>query len=153
MSSLYLSPEQFFRAAAEATLTTIQQGRGIVHRGPHANSPERRFNSRALQRNAWCEVRYFIDELPTGAVAVIFTTDGLYWGMADEKRAYYPQETAFHNALDFDPQALRVLYRNGPIGWHGRPWHEHLAAVKLSVMIEGGRLALPWSGNVKGAKA
>jgi hypothetical protein len=149
MKALDLSFEQWKKASAAAIPAVIQAGRGIVHPGPHANSPERRFNSRALQRCAWCEVKYFIEETPIGAKAVIFTDDGMYWGQADEKRGYYPLMTAFHNALDFDAKALKRLYRDGPIGWHGKPWHVHLAATACAILFEPPPKALPWHGGAK----
>jgi hypothetical protein len=148
MSKLCLSHEDFTRAWENCVVGVIQDRRGIVVRGPHPNSPERRFNNRKLQRWPWCEVKYFVnDDAILGPSVVVFTVDGWYLTTAYLKRPYYPQDIAFHNALDLDPIALRQLYRNGPIGWRGRPWHEHLAAVLWNVMTEPPMEQLPWSGN------
>jgi hypothetical protein len=145
MSANYLSFEDFTETAR--LVATIKPIRGIVHRDP--DGIERRFNNRFLQRscNHFCEVQYFIDEDGVcGPCAIIFDVDGRYVGQADEKRPYYPEYCAFQDALDLDPVALRQLYRNGPIGWHGKPWHTLLAEVLWDVITEFPPKGLPWNG-------
>lgn len=150
----YLSFEVFQHAMHNAFEGVVQPGRGIVHRGKHANSPQRRYNSRELQKHHFCEVEYFIDHsvCAAGLPECIWywgedPVTGYFSGFASLKRGYYPLDQAFHNALDFDMEALRRLYRNGPIGWRGIPWHIHLADVAMAVMTEPPPEALPWKGH------
>lgn len=44
---------------------------------------------------------------------------------------------AFTGALALHPGWLRRLYANGPIGWHGKPWHVLLAEVSMDILTEG----------------
>lgn len=151
----YLTFEQFEHAMNHAFDGVIEPGRGIIHRGPHLNSRPRRYNSRALQRHHYCEVSYFVDRsgCDAGLPEVIWywgddPTTGVFSGFAALKRRdYYPKITAFQNALSFDPQALRRLYQDGPVGWHGIPWHVHLASVYCRAAFEPPPLALPWNGQ------
>ncbi len=142
MSKLAMSFEEFCAAAAHAD-TIIVDGNGIVHKG-------QRYNHRKLRRYRGRSIRVHIDKTPIGAFSVCFALTGEFICLASPKRRYDDSISTFVKALDFDPNALHKLYLKP--SRDGRPWHVHLADVKMSVMEEGSGAGpyvalLTWKGE------
>lgn len=138
MNAICESFESFKQKRAGATSTEVT-GQGFTHEGV-------RYNERKLRRYIGKTIRFFIDVTDC---AVCFDLNGEFITNADAKRPYNNQNSIFIKALDFNPWALRELYRRWPEPWHGKPWHVHLAGVLTDIVTENANYtALPWHGDL-----